>query len=86
MLLLTRHLVNKDINADLAAEALKSIIPSSKPKIITIPDIQKVVGEHYQYQAGRLQSEETNKIDCVSKTNCYVSIKRTNRFVTAKNR
>ena len=29
-------LVNKDINADLAAEALKSIIPNSKPRIITI--------------------------------------------------
>ncbi len=29
-------LINKDINADLAAEALKDIIPSSKPKVITI--------------------------------------------------
>ena len=27
-------LVNKDINADLAAEALKDIIPSSKPKLL----------------------------------------------------
>ena len=40
-------LINKDINAALAAEALKDIIPSSKPKIITILDIQKIVGEHY---------------------------------------
>ncbi len=34
-------LINKDINADLAAEALKDIIPNSKPKIISIYDIQK---------------------------------------------
>ena len=40
-------LENKDITADLAAEALKSIIPSTKPKVITVHDIQKVVGEHY---------------------------------------
>ena len=40
-------LINKDINADLAAEALKDIIPSSKPKVITPLDIQQVVGEQY---------------------------------------
>ncbi|WP_075983367.1 chromosomal replication initiator protein DnaA [Bacillus massilinigeriensis] len=40
-------LINKDINADLAAEALKDIIPSSKPKVITIHDIQRIVGEHF---------------------------------------
>ncbi|MGV3465876.1 MAG: chromosomal replication initiator protein DnaA [Heyndrickxia sp.] len=40
-------LINKDINADLAAEALKDIIPSSKPKVITIFDIQKKIGEEY---------------------------------------
>ena len=40
-------LINKDINADLAAEALKDIIPSSKPKVITIPEIQKLLGVHY---------------------------------------
>ena len=40
-------LINKDINADLASEALKDIIPSSKPKVITILDIQRTVGEHF---------------------------------------
>jgi len=40
-------LINQDINVDLAAEALKDIIPSSKPKSITIKDIQAAVGEHY---------------------------------------
>ncbi len=40
-------LINKDINANLAAEALKDIIPSSKPKVVTILDIQKTVGAEY---------------------------------------
>ncbi|WNF37143.1 chromosomal replication initiator protein DnaA [Bacillaceae bacterium IKA-2] len=40
-------LINKDMNADLAAIALKDIVPNSKPKVITIRDIQRVVGEHY---------------------------------------
>lgn len=40
-------LINQDINANLAAEALKDIIPSSKPKVITIHAIQEVVGERY---------------------------------------
>lgn len=40
-------LVNQDIDAPLAADALKDIIPSSKPKIITIQGIQAVVGEKY---------------------------------------
>ena len=40
-------LINKDINADLAAEALKDIIPSSKPKVITIKEIQRIVGQQF---------------------------------------
>ncbi|SHG72813.1 chromosomal replication initiator protein DnaA [Ornithinibacillus halophilus] len=40
-------LVNKDIDAALAADALKDIIPSSKPKVITIKRIMEVVGETY---------------------------------------
>ncbi|GAA3318144.1 hypothetical protein GCM10020331_019730 [Ectobacillus funiculus] len=34
-------LINKDMNADLAAEALKHIIPNAKPRIISIHEIQK---------------------------------------------
>ena len=30
-----------------AAEALKDIMPNSKPRMISILDIQKVTGEHY---------------------------------------
>ena len=40
-------LVNMDINTDLAAEALKDIIPNSRPRTVTILDIQKTVGEHF---------------------------------------
>lgn len=40
-------LINEDITTHLAAEALKDIIPSSRPKVITILDIQQKVGEFY---------------------------------------
>lgn len=40
-------LINQDMNADLAAEALKDIIPNSKPKELTIHDIQHLVAETY---------------------------------------
>ncbi|WP_342527418.1 chromosomal replication initiator protein DnaA [Chryseomicrobium sp. FSL W7-1435] len=40
-------LINRDINVDLAAEALKDIMPANRSRVITILDIQKVVGEHY---------------------------------------
>ncbi|MCM3744546.1 chromosomal replication initiator protein DnaA [Sporosarcina luteola] len=40
-------LVNMDITTDLAAEALRDIIPNSRPRTVSILDIQKTVGEHY---------------------------------------
>ncbi len=40
-------LVNMDITPDLAAEALKDIIPNARPRTVTIVDIQKTVGEHF---------------------------------------
>ncbi|WP_338450430.1 chromosomal replication initiator protein DnaA [Niallia oryzisoli] len=54
-------LVNKDINADLAAEALKNIIPSSKPKVITIQEIQRVVGEHYNVKLEDFKAKKRTK-------------------------
>ncbi|MFD0050628.1 chromosomal replication initiator protein DnaA [Actinomycetes bacterium NPDC127524] len=54
-------LINKDINADLAAEALKDIIPSSKPKIVTILDIQKTVGEHYSVKLEDFKAKKRTK-------------------------
>src|SRR5699024_9385224 len=40
-------LVNADIDAPLAIEALKDIIPNRKPKAITIQSIQQIVSETY---------------------------------------
>jgi chromosomal replication initiator protein len=54
-------LINKDINADLAAEALKDIIPSSKPKMITILDIQRTIGEHYNIRLEDFKAKKRTK-------------------------
>lgn len=54
-------LINKDINADLAAEALKDIIPSSKPKVITIHDIQRIVGEHFNVKLEDFKAKKRTK-------------------------
>lgn len=54
-------LVNKDITADLAAEALKDIMPNSKPRIITILDIQNVVGEHYHIRLEDFTAKKRTK-------------------------
>lgn len=40
-------LINQDISVHLAAEALKDIIPSSRPRQITIQDIQNKVADFY---------------------------------------
>jgi chromosomal replication initiator protein len=54
-------LINKDINADLAAEALKDIIPNSKPRTITILDIQKTVGEEYNVKLEDFSAKKRTK-------------------------
>ncbi|HDX9578758.1 TPA: chromosomal replication initiator protein DnaA [Bacillus pseudomycoides] len=54
-------LINKDMNADLAAEALKHIIPNSKPKIISIYDIQKAVGDVFQVKLEDFKAKKRTK-------------------------
>ncbi|MEC2334281.1 chromosomal replication initiator protein DnaA [Bacillus subtilis] len=54
-------LINKDINADLAAEALKDIIPSSKPKVITIKEIQRVVGQQFNIKLEDFKAKKRTK-------------------------
>ncbi len=54
-------LINKDITAELAAEALKDIIPSSKPKVITIQDIQRVVGEQFNVRLEDFKAKKRTK-------------------------
>ncbi|MFA9458362.1 chromosomal replication initiator protein DnaA [Halalkalibacter sp. AB-rgal2] len=54
-------LINQDMNADLAAEALKDIIPNSKPRILTITDIQRLVGEHYNVKLEDFKAKKRTK-------------------------
>lgn len=64
-------LINKDINADLAAEALKDIIPNSKPKIISIYDIQKAVGDVYQVKLEDFKAKNVpNQLRFLAKLQC----------------
>ncbi|WP_342753072.1 chromosomal replication initiator protein DnaA [Shouchella clausii] len=54
-------LINQDMNADLAAEALKDIIPNAMPKTLTITDIQKLVGEHFQVKLEDFKAKKRTK-------------------------
>src|SRR5690625_537772 len=54
-------LVNQDIDAALAADALKDIIPNQKPKKITIDIIQEVVGEKYGIKLEDFVSKKRTK-------------------------
>ncbi|RKD68084.1 chromosomal replication initiator protein [Sinobaca qinghaiensis] len=55
-------LINQDMNADLAAEALKDIIPNSKPKKVTIDDIQRLVASQYSLQPQELKAKKRTKV------------------------
>ncbi len=54
-------LENRDITSELAAEALKGIIPSSKPKVITVQKIQKVVSEQYGIKMDDFKAKKRTK-------------------------
>nr|WP_244861323.1 chromosomal replication initiator protein DnaA [Paenibacillus sp. Marseille-P2973] len=54
-------LINQDITTHLAAEALKDIIPSSRPKMITIQDIQQKVGEYYNLRLEDFKARKRTK-------------------------
>ncbi|OXM14513.1 chromosomal replication initiator protein DnaA [Paenibacillus herberti] len=54
-------LINEDISSHLAAEALKDIIPSSRPKMITIHDIQQRVGEFYGLKLDEFKARKRTK-------------------------
>lgn len=55
-------LINKDMNVDLASEALKDIIPASKPKIITIHDIQQQVATHFNLKLEDFKAKKRTRI------------------------
>lgn len=54
-------LINRDISVDLAAEALKDIMPNNRTRAITILDIQKVVGEHYHVRLEDFSAKKRTK-------------------------
>ncbi|WP_232698009.1 chromosomal replication initiator protein DnaA [Brevibacillus daliensis] len=54
-------LINRDIDTQLAAEALRDIIPSSKPKVITIIDIQRIVGEAFTLKLEDFKARKRTK-------------------------
>lgn len=54
-------LINQDITTHLAAEALKDIIPSSRPKMITIQDIQQKVGEYFNLKMEDFKARKRTK-------------------------
>ncbi|WP_018131402.1 chromosomal replication initiator protein DnaA [Effusibacillus pohliae] len=54
-------LINKDLNAELAAEALKDIISDNRPKTITIQEIQKVVSEHFDLRIEDFKAKKRTK-------------------------
>ncbi|MDQ6421880.1 chromosomal replication initiator protein DnaA [Paenibacillus sp. LHD-117] len=54
-------LINADITSHLAAEALKDIIPSSRPRMITIQDIQVKVGEFYGLRMEEFKARKRTK-------------------------
>ncbi len=54
-------LINKDMDAELAAEALKDIIPSSRPKIITIQAIQQIISEKYDIKMEDFSAKRRTK-------------------------
>src|SRR5699024_852589 len=54
-------LVNQDIDAALAAEALKDIIPSNKPKEITVEGIQEIVSRKYNIRMEDFAAKKRTK-------------------------
>ncbi|WP_096438038.1 chromosomal replication initiator protein DnaA [Alteribacter populi] len=54
-------LINQDMNADLAAVALKDIIPNSKPKTIRIQDVQKIVADTFQVKVEEMKAKKRTK-------------------------
>ncbi|ANU14642.1 Chromosomal replication initiator protein DnaA [Planococcus halocryophilus Or1] len=54
-------LINRDMSAELASEALKDIMPNSKPKVITILDIQNAVGEQFNVKLEDFKTKRRTK-------------------------
>lgn len=54
-------LVNEEVTPELAAAALKDIMPNTKPRMISILDIQNAVGEHYNIRLEDFSAKKRTK-------------------------
>ncbi|MFC4546824.1 chromosomal replication initiator protein DnaA [Paenactinomyces guangxiensis] len=54
-------LMNQPVTPDLAAEALKDIMPESRPKVVSIQDIQQEVSTYYRLRIDDLKSKKRTK-------------------------
>jgi chromosomal replication initiator protein len=54
-------LMNQPVSPELAAEALKDIMPHSRPKVISIQDIQQEVCNYYRLRVEELKSKKRTK-------------------------
>ncbi|MBB5174784.1 chromosomal replication initiator protein DnaA [Texcoconibacillus texcoconensis] len=54
-------LINQDMNADLAAVALKDIVTNSGPKTITIQDVQQTIAEQFDVKVEELKAKKRTK-------------------------
>jgi chromosomal replication initiator protein len=54
-------LMNQPVTPELAAEALKDIMPRSRPKVISIQDIQQEVSSYYRLRVDDLKSKKRTK-------------------------
>lgn len=54
-------LMNQPVTPELASEALKDIMPDSRPKVISIQDIQQAVSTYYRLRVDDLKSKKRTK-------------------------
>ncbi|WP_431028529.1 chromosomal replication initiator protein DnaA [Lysinibacillus sp. LZ02] len=54
-------LVHEEVTPELAAAALKDIMPNAKPRMISILDIQNAVGEHYNIRLEDFSAKKRTK-------------------------
>lgn len=54
-------LMNQPVTTELAAEALKDIIPQGRLRVIGIPDIQQAVSQYYRLRVEDLKSKKRTK-------------------------
>lgn len=54
-------LVNEDVSPDLAQAALKDIITPDRPRVITVSQIQKIVGDHFGLKLDDLRGKKRTR-------------------------